>query len=98
MKVKLLCSRSGVGFSQNMGDEIEVGDGEGLRMIDAGQCVPVDLAQDEAARLAAEEGQAPAAVEEGEAAPAAVDVEEAKNKTETETATKKVSTEKAVKK
>lgn len=87
MKVKLLCSRSGVGFSQNMGDEIEVDDGEGLRMIDAGQCVPVDLAQVEAARVAAEEGQA-----------AAVDVEEAKNATEAETATPKVSTEKAVKK
>lgn len=37
MKIKLLCSRVGVGFSQNRGDEIEVGADEGQRMIDAGQ-------------------------------------------------------------
>lgn len=37
MKIKLLCSRVGVGFSQNRGDEIEVGAEEGQRMIDAGQ-------------------------------------------------------------
>lgn len=37
MKIKLLCSRVGVGFSQNRGDEIEVDADEGQRMIDAGQ-------------------------------------------------------------
>lgn len=37
MKIKLLCSRVGVGFSQNRGDEIEVDAEEGQRMIDAGQ-------------------------------------------------------------
>jgi len=37
MKIKLLCSRAGNGFSQNRGDEIEVGAEEGKRMIDAGQ-------------------------------------------------------------
>lgn len=37
MKIKLLCSRVGVGFSQNRGDEIEVGADEGQRMIEAGQ-------------------------------------------------------------
>lgn len=55
MKLKLLCSRAGVGFSQNVGDEIEVGDAEGLRMIDAGQAVLVDLNQSEAARIAEKE-------------------------------------------
>lgn len=37
MKIKLLCSRAGVGFSQSRGDEIEVSAEEGQRMIDAGQ-------------------------------------------------------------
>lgn len=37
MKIKLLCSRAGNGFSQNRGDEIEVGADEGQRMIEAGQ-------------------------------------------------------------
>ena len=37
MKVKLLCSRSGIDFSQNAGEEIEVSDDEGLRMVEAGQ-------------------------------------------------------------
>lgn len=74
---------------QNRGDEIEVDDAEGLRMIEAGQAAPVVAGEGEAA---------PVVTGEGEAAPAAVGVEEAKNKTEAETATKKVSTEKAVKK
>ena len=37
MKIKLLCSRVGVDFTQNRGDEIEVGAEEGQRMIEAGQ-------------------------------------------------------------
>lgn len=37
MKIKLLCSRSGVDFSQSAGDEIEVSEKEGLAMIAAGQ-------------------------------------------------------------
>lgn len=37
MKIKLLCSRSGVNFSQNAGDQIEVDEKEGLAMIAAGQ-------------------------------------------------------------
>lgn len=41
MKVKLLVSRAGINFSQIPGDVVEVGDGEGVRMIEAGQAVPV---------------------------------------------------------
>jgi len=41
MKVKLLVSRSGVDGAFNAGDEIEVLDAEAIRMIEAGQCVPV---------------------------------------------------------
>lgn len=41
MKVKLLVSRAGVGFSQSVGDEVDVSDAEGKRMIEAGQAVPV---------------------------------------------------------
>lgn len=41
MKVKLLVSRSGVGFCQNVGDELTVEDAEGLRMIEAGQAETV---------------------------------------------------------
>ena len=41
MKIKLLTSRAGVGFSQNVGDEIEVSDAEARRMIEAGQAAPV---------------------------------------------------------
>lgn len=37
MKIRLLCSRAGNGFSQNRGDEIDVGADEGQRMIEAGQ-------------------------------------------------------------
>lgn len=37
MKVKLLVSRSGVGFCQNAGDVVTVDDQEGLRMVKAGQ-------------------------------------------------------------
>lgn len=41
MKVKLLVSRGGIDFTQNVGDEIEVSDGEGQRMVEAGQAIPV---------------------------------------------------------
>lgn len=41
MKVKLLVSRCGPDVSQNAGDEIEVSDAEGKRMIEADQAVPV---------------------------------------------------------
>lgn len=41
MKVKLLVSRAGAGFVQSRGDEIEVDDAEGLRMIDAGQAIEI---------------------------------------------------------
>lgn len=40
MRLKLLCSRAGIGVTQNAGDEIDVCDAEGARMIDAGQAVP----------------------------------------------------------
>ena len=40
MKVKLLTSRGGVGFTQNVGDIVDVGDAEGKRMIEAGQAEP----------------------------------------------------------
>ena len=41
MKVKLLVSRAGAGFVQNRGDEIEVSDDEGARMIEAGQAIEI---------------------------------------------------------
>lgn len=41
MKVKLLVSRAGAGFVQNRGDEIEVSDDEGLRMIEAAQAIEI---------------------------------------------------------
>lgn len=41
MKVKLLVSRAGVGFVQNRGDEIEVSDDEGARMIEASQAIEI---------------------------------------------------------
>ena len=41
MKLKLKVSRAGAGFCQNAGDEIEVDDAEGLRMIGAGQAVEI---------------------------------------------------------
>lgn len=41
MKVKLLISRAGRNFSQSVGDEIEVGDEEGRRLIEAGKAEPV---------------------------------------------------------
>lgn len=42
MKIRLLVSRAGAGFSQNRGDEIEVGEAEAMRMIAAGQAEDVD--------------------------------------------------------
>lgn len=41
MKVKLLVSRCGPIVNDNAGDEIEVSEAEGGRMIEAGQAVPV---------------------------------------------------------
>lgn len=41
MKVKLLVSRAGLAGASSVGDEIEVGEAEGVRMIEAGQAVPV---------------------------------------------------------
>lgn len=41
MKIKLLVSRAGPGGCQDVGDEIEVGDAEGVRMIEAKQAEPV---------------------------------------------------------
>jgi hypothetical protein len=43
MKIKLLVARAGAGFSQNRGEEIEVGDAEALRMIAADQAVAVEV-------------------------------------------------------
>ena len=40
MKIKLLVSRAGSDFSQNIGDIIEVGNDEASRMIEAGQAIP----------------------------------------------------------
>jgi hypothetical protein len=37
MKVKLLTSRAGVDFTQNVGDIIEVGASEGQMLLDSGQ-------------------------------------------------------------
>jgi hypothetical protein len=49
MKIKLLTSRAGVGFAQSAGDEIEVSDAEGARMVEAGQAIPVREATRETA-------------------------------------------------
>jgi len=49
MKIKLLTSRSGIDFSQNMGDEIDVSDAEAVRMIESGQAVAVRSAGKETA-------------------------------------------------
>ena len=41
MKVRLLIGRSGPAGSFNVGDEIEVSDSEGQRLIEAGKASPV---------------------------------------------------------
>lgn len=48
MKIKLLCSRVGPDVVQNRGDEVEVDDAEGLRMIEAGQAAPAAVDVEEA--------------------------------------------------
>jgi hypothetical protein len=49
MKVKLLVARAGQGFTQNRGDEIDVGADEGARMLAAGQAELVRGAEAERA-------------------------------------------------
>lgn len=49
MKVKLLISRGGAGFTQNAGDEVEVSEDEAKRMIEAGQAVPIAESKTETA-------------------------------------------------
>ena len=49
MKIKLLTSRAGNAFCQNVGDEIEVSEAEAIRMIEAGQAVPVVASKRETA-------------------------------------------------
>ena len=44
MKVKLLVSRCGPGLIQNAGDEIQVGEAEGARMIAAAQAIEIKTA------------------------------------------------------
>ncbi len=41
MKVKLLISRAGLSFSQSAGQEVEVSEEEGKRLIQAGKASPV---------------------------------------------------------
>lgn len=41
MKIKLLVSRAGVGFSQNRGDVVDVSDSDAVSMIAAGQAEAV---------------------------------------------------------
>ncbi len=41
MKVKLTISRAGPGVVQNAGDEIDVGNDEGKRLIEAGHAIPL---------------------------------------------------------
>lgn len=41
MKVRLLTSRAGVNFADNVGDVIDVDAGEAQRMIESGQAEPV---------------------------------------------------------
>lgn len=55
MKIKLLTSRAGADFSQNRGDEIEVGADEGQRMVEAGQAELVRAAPVERAAKVAQE-------------------------------------------
>lgn len=43
MQIKLLVSRSGVGFAQSAGEIISVDEAEGLRMIKAGQADAVKV-------------------------------------------------------
>ncbi len=43
MRIRLLVSRAGVDFSQNVGDEIDVPDKEATRMIEAGQAEPIRI-------------------------------------------------------
>ena len=45
MKVKLLVSRAGVGFSQNVGDVIEVDADEGKRLLDRGMAEAASIRQ-----------------------------------------------------
>lgn len=54
MKVKLLISRAGAGFSQNVGDEIDVSEAEGLRLVQAGKAVAVAEKRETATRKPAE--------------------------------------------
>lgn len=41
MKVRLLTSRAGFGFSQDIGDEIDLPQEEAVRLMKAGQAEPV---------------------------------------------------------
>lgn len=41
IKVELLVPRAGIGFSQNIGEVIEIGIAEGKRLVDAGQAAYV---------------------------------------------------------
>ena len=41
MKVKLLVGRAGTGFSQNVGEVVEMSDAKAKRLIDAGQAEAV---------------------------------------------------------
>lgn len=45
MKVRLLVARATVSGLQDIGDEIDVTDAEAIRMVDAGQAVPVRTAR-----------------------------------------------------
>lgn len=45
MKVKLTISRAGNGFSQNVGDEIEVSDAEGKSLIEQSKAIPIRTAK-----------------------------------------------------
>lgn len=49
MKIQLLVSRAGANFSQAAGEQIDVSDAEGRRMIEAGQAVLVRSAKPEKA-------------------------------------------------
>lgn len=49
MKVRLLISRAGYGFSQSAGDGVDVPDAEGARLIEAGKAEPVRSAKKETA-------------------------------------------------
>ena len=58
MKVKLKIGRAGSDFTQNVGDEIEVGKDEGMKLIKLGHAVAVKQKAERATKKAESEQRA----------------------------------------